>query len=64
MSTEKRKPEDTICPYLTAAMIIAGYHLDADVDADETSGDAKVMCLGRKCHMYNVNDRKCGLRHR
>jgi len=60
MSTEKRKAEETVCPHLTAARIIAGYHLDADEPNDE----AKVMCLGRKCHMYNVNDRKCGLRHR
>ena len=60
MSTEKRKPEETVCPILTAAEIARGFILNADEPGDE----AKTMCLGKDCHMFNVNDRKCGLRHR
>ncbi len=60
MSTEKREPEGTVCPILTAAEIIAGFHLNTDEPGDA----AKTMCLGKECHMFNVHDKKCGLRHR
>ena len=59
--SEKRKPEDTVCPTLTAAKIIA---LAITIPDKDYIKEGEVNCLGTRCHMWQGNDRKCGLRHR
>jgi len=70
--TEKRKPEDTICPEIYAKLLqkfavnqstkVGEFNLISCKEEIKESGLA--VCLGLDCQMFNTGFRGCGLRHR
>ena len=69
--TEKRKPEDTVCPTFYAALL-----QKFTVNQSDTVGEFKkgfipeeeikelAACLGLECQMFNASFRGCGLRYK
>lgn len=57
--TEKRKPEDTVCPTIFAALIAA-----PDWTRKEIEDKRMAACLGLDCQMFNASFRGCGLRYK
>ncbi len=68
--TEKRKPEDTICPTIYAALVgIFAMNQSNQVGTLKLVVDIEQIkrmaaCLGKDCQMFCVHFRGCGLRIR
>lgn len=70
--TEKRKAEDTICPFIYASLLskftvnqsdkIGKFKLISC--AKEIKEENLATCLGLDCQMFAANIRGCGLRQR
>lgn len=70
--TEKRKPEDTICPEIYASLLqkftvnqsdkIGEFKLTSC--AEEIKESNLAACLGPDCQMFALSFRGCGLRRR
>lgn len=70
--TEKRKPEDTICPLIYANLLSKFIVNQSDKVgkfkliscAKEIKEENLAICLGLDCQMFNPSLRGCGLRQR
>ena len=67
--TEKRKPEDTVCPDFYAALLQKFTVNQSDKVGEFKKGfipkeELKELaaCLGGECQMFNASFRGCGLR--
>ena len=57
--TESRKPEDTVCPTIFAALLASPNWTRKEVEEQQAAA-----CLGLVCQMFNAGFRGCGLRRR
>lgn len=70
--TEKRKPEDTICPTIYAELLRKFTVNQADKAgefklvsaAEEIKKKGLAACLGTDCQMFAAHFRGCGLRYK
>ncbi len=68
--TEKRKPEDTVCPTFYAALLQKFTVNQSDKIGEFKKGVISeelkelAVCLGLDCQMFNVSFRGCGLRYK